>query len=151
MTKKVYAITLSAVVFLLGVIIGILLDRISFIGQFCLRPMPAMGHMTPKKGPPPPLVTNKMARILNLNTEQKKQLSDIIENHRKSIDELFKEFEPKVRNKFSSMETEIRSILNDEQKIKFDKMLKKFKKMHGGRMEHQPPDCPGKMNERGGD
>lgn len=126
MKKKLVAFVLAFVIFFVGTIFGILVARTPFIGMLPVplirRPFPPSPKEMPRE------VIDRVAHELKLTPEQKTEFLTIVEKNKKTIDALFKEIEPKLRERFDSMETEIKTILNEKQKKKFDEITTKFKK-----------------------
>ena len=94
----------------------------------------------PMKGPPPmpprgpafhPLPLNE----LDLSEDQKKQVFSIMDKNRPKLDAIFEETFPKLQTEMKRVETEIRKLLNDDQKKRFDALIEK-------REKHMPDDAP---------
>lgn len=91
----------------------------------------------------------KMLEQLNLTDKQKAQIKEILEANRPKL-EKGKELTPEQRREKmmahrEELHKKIRAVLNAEQKVKFDKMLKEMKE----RMEKRG-DRPGKPGKPGG-
>lgn len=86
------------------------------------HPMPAVGPM--------PWET------LELNESQRKLAHEIMERHRPKLDSIFDETAPKVRAITDAIDAEIRTILNPEQRTRFDRIL-------AVRRNGPPPPPPG--------
>ena len=74
------------------------------------------------------MLGNRFSKNLNLTDEQKNKLNQILGKNKDVMKNLRKEIEPKFNKVRDSLETEISSILNDEQKQKFEKMIEKTRK-----------------------
>ena len=66
-----------------------------------------------------------LARDLRLRLDQRQRVHDITINAMKELDGLRKDFQPRFTNIIASSEQEIRSILDDEQKRKFDEIVRR--------------------------
>ncbi|MEW6558480.1 MAG: hypothetical protein AB1349_14215 [Elusimicrobiota bacterium] len=126
MRRKIFAVLLAIVIFLVGTIFGILVDRITIMKMLHF-PLPGVS-LGPHHQKMPQRVIDKVARQLELSDEQKEKLVNILEKNKESIDKLFIEIEPKLQKRFGSMCDEIKTILNEKQKQKFEQMAEKFKK-----------------------
>lgn len=101
-------------------------------------PGPGMGEpMKMKIGDPkqlgvnPEVIRKQMfddfSKHLNLSEDQKTKVNAILESNRKEAEELKKQMQEKMKALREKSNSEIRAILNDEQKKKFDELEAKKK------------------------
>ncbi len=69
---------------------------------------------------------NGMSRRLALTEEQKNKLAPIFKKHKEEMDALAKTIRPKFETLKNKMDEELKSILDDKQKARFEKMRKRF-------------------------
>ena len=72
---------------------------------------------------------------LQLSFEQREKIMAIIERHRPKLDAIFEKTFPQLQQATRAMADEIRLLLNDDQKQKFDEMIKH----RNERDKHRPP------------
>ena len=81
----------------------------------------------------PTRIMSRLNKTLNLNQEQKETVEQIVQQTRKDLINLRDEVKPKIRRRIEQARDEITTILNDEQRNKFnqfiEKRLARFKKM----------------------
>jgi len=129
------------VVLLIGIASGILLDR------FLIRPpgdrmgrggapgpgmqqrMPARGMRQgpgspgPGAGPMRPGLEERLAQQLELTAAQKDQVKAILERRRTRLDEVRTETQKRMEKEQEELRTEIRGVLTEAQKKKFDEVM----------------------------
>ncbi len=64
-----------------------------------------------------------LGKDLGLTTEQETKLSAIFDEKRKKKEELFTELKPKIEVLYKETDEKIKAILNEEQKVKFEKLI----------------------------
>ncbi len=126
MRKRKLAVLIAFGIFLVGTIFGLIISRIIFFKIFYTDSPALFAYRFNKM---PQKEVNMAAKKLDLTDEQKRKFVDILEKNKKSINTILKEIEPKLQDKFDTMEYEIKSILDDKQKLKFEEMIANFKKM----------------------
>lgn len=115
---KFWIILSLVIVFLAGVMGGILFDR------YVIDKKP--DKRTRRKSPVRFPTLEMMAQELNLTSEQQEQIREIFKNNEEKIKKMRKD----VNKRFSSMRAQLKSdifeVLSEEQKIKFEAMVKKY-------------------------
>jgi len=124
MIKRIISIFLVFVVFLVGVICGFVIDRLLISKRMPFHRQPHQGQEIKI----PHVLGNRFSKNLNLTDEQKNKLNQILEKNKDVMKNLRNEMEPKFNKVRASLETEIKSILNDEQRQQFEKIAEKARK-----------------------
>jgi hypothetical protein len=118
MKSKLGVILLGILVFLLGGIAGAV-SRYLYCEQ--------MKTSAPKTIPRVEDVVERMARILNLDAQQKTDVKVIIGESRNRYRELSRQFRPQYEKIVQESDNRIRALLRDDQKPLFEEFIKKFK------------------------
>lgn len=106
---RLAAIALLLGVFVAGAVTGIQLYR--------------WGERNSMALPPPPRMPPRMRlHTLGLSTEQQRKIDAIMNKHHPDIEAVLREGFPRLRAIHDRIDAEIRPILNEEQRIKFDSM-----------------------------
>ena len=87
----------------------------------------------PAYRPAPRDIVEEMGRDLNLSADQKEKLQAIVRQSRERYRALSTQFRPQydvIRNETNQ---QIRQILNEEQKARFEKTIKEMDERHKGR------------------
>ncbi len=118
---KIIIVLSFIVVFAAGVVSGIFCDKY-FIKKDFRKP-------TPGRRPPAHFPTlEDMSKELDLEKSEEQKIKEIFKNTEKKLDEM----RHQVGRQFSSIRkeliTDIKSILNDEQKERFDEMIQRYLK-----------------------
>ena len=112
-----------SLIFVLGYLAGI--GTLISLWYFKFSPLSYMGD--------PARIMHKLTNTLNLNQEQKEMVEQIVQRTRKDLTSLRDEVKPKIRSRLVQAKDEIATILNEEQRSKFnqfvEKRLARFKKM----------------------
>jgi len=115
---KFWIILSLVIVFLAGIMGGILFDR------YVIDKKPARSSRRASSVRFPTL--EMMAQELNISSTQQEQIREIFKNNEVRIKTVRKD----VNKRFLSMRTQIRSeifdVLNEEQKLKFEDMINKY-------------------------
>ncbi len=120
MNKKTISILLAIAIFVVGVLFGFVVNSTVALKRIRpIRPFPSRRRAPEKLG-------QRFCRSLNLDEKQKEKLHRILEKKREAIEELKKKMAPEFEKIKKSFQIEIKSILNDGQKKKFEKLYKKF-------------------------
>ena len=128
MKSKVGVFLLGILVFLLGGIAGAVSHNLY---------REHVQASTPKAPPPPPPdIIEGFAKMLELDVEQKESLRGIFEQSLDRYRVLAKEFMPHYEAIRNETDQQIKDILNDNQKKKYEDFLKKF--------QPKPPPKPNK-------
>ena len=122
MDKSKTGVLIGVIVLLTGIISGLLLDRVFFYPRFSRKTFRGSGYHEKHKD----RLVNKFCKKLDLTSEQREKLCAIMDKHRKSMQALRKEMDPKFDNMKEALKKEINLILNDEQKKKFEELHKKL-------------------------
>jgi hypothetical protein len=118
MKSKLGVILLGILVFLLGGIAGAVSRYL-----YCEH----MKTSVPKTIPRVEDVVENMARILNLDAQQKTEIKAIIGESRNRYRELSRQFRPQYEKIVQESDNRIRALLRDDQKSLFEEFIKKFK------------------------
>jgi hypothetical protein len=104
-------------VFAAGITVGVIVTRL------------AVRKVIERAATNPDMLRERMerhlARELKLTPEQRPRVHEIVVRSRDEIQELRGQFQPRVSGILKRSESEIRGVLNDAQREKFDLMLKK--------------------------
>jgi hypothetical protein len=129
------------VVLLIGIASGILLDRFLIRapgdrigrggapGLGMPQGMPPRGMRQGAGGPGPgagpmrPGLEERLALQLELTATQKDQVKAILERRRTRLDEVRNETQKRMEKEQEELRTEIRAVLNESQKKKFDEVM----------------------------
>jgi Spy/CpxP family protein refolding chaperone len=129
------------VVLLIGIASGILLDRFLIRrpadrvgrggapGPGMQQGMPARGMRQGPGGPGPgagqmrPGLEERLARQLELTAAQKEQVKAILERRRTRVDEVRVETQKRMEKEQEELRSEIRGVLTEAQKKKFDEVM----------------------------
>ena len=82
------------------------------------------------------------SKELGLTKEQQFQVQQIYDNDQPQIEELIEQMknaQQKIADIYKAEDVAIRNILNEQQQIKFDKIVIKHKKMRGEKVEGKKP------------
>lgn len=78
------------------------------------------------KGFKPEKILNKLNRELNLSSDQKGKIEKILEANLTKFRELKEKIFPQFEDMRKATQSEIRKILNEDQAVKYDQMIKKM-------------------------
>ena len=82
------------------------------------------------------------SKEIDLTKEQKIQVQQIYDNNQSQIEELIgqiKTAQQKIADIYKEEDAAIRNILDEQQQIKFDKIMIKHRKMRGEKVEGKKP------------
>jgi hypothetical protein len=130
MRSKTSATLMLVLTFLLGCVAG-------SIGNHLYETHIKNTAARPGVRPAPRDIVEEMGRDLNLSTDQKEKLKGIVQQSREHYRALSTQFRPQydvIRNETNQ---QIRQILNEEQKARFEKTIKEMDERHKGR--ERPP------------
>jgi len=132
--SKWYALAFLIGAFVAGTAVGVAGDR-------------TFEHRYPREGPRRPM--DRMSRELNLTDAQRAAFDSILENREKQLRALFAPIRPQLdslnelgKGIKDSTHEQLRRVLNDEQRAKFDKMRADAKK-RGGDLRRRGDKGPG--------
>lgn len=123
--SKSMSIILAVVIFTVGVFCGLFLDRLG--PSYKIYPRLRWVQRCREEKIVGQL-RDRFSKKLDLAKEQKEKLSQILNKHKTAMEELKKEIGPKFKELKNSMKEEIKSILSDKQKEKFDRMTERYEK-----------------------
>lgn len=123
--SKIMSIVLAGVIFVVGVFCGLFLDRL--IPSYRMYPGIPRGNKY-YEGKILDGLSSRFSKNLNLTEEQREKLSQILDKHKEAMEKLRKDIRPKFEELRNSMKEEIKSIFNDKQKEKFDRMTEEREK-----------------------
>ncbi len=132
MRSKTSATLMLVLIFFLGVIAGAVSDHLyqTRISSVAARPQGRLG---------PHDIVEDMAKDLKLNAGQKEKLQGIIQRSRERYRALSVQFRPQydvIRNETNQ---QIREILSDDQKARFDQIVKDINERHKARERRPGP------------
>lgn len=107
---RLQAIALLLVVFVIGLIAGLAVDRVVL----------DRGH-PPHRGGPPRGLPPDLSEGLDLSADQETRIRRILEESRPRTEAIMEEVLPRVRAVADSVRAEVRAVLNPEQQKVFDK------------------------------
>jgi Spy/CpxP family protein refolding chaperone len=130
----------TVVIFGAGVVTGGLLVKYSAI-QTPSRPQHAQGNR-----PGQPISAGglrieflrRVERDLSLTTEQREQVDKILAASQERSKKIMEPVTPKIREELQQTREQFRAVLNPEQKIRFDELLKQQQQQRQ-RDQHHPP------------
>lgn len=137
MRDRARALIVLIGVFLLGCILGI------SGSYFWFAKYAAPRYEARVDGPPSPRGRPRVPEFLKMTTAQESQFREIMMESRRQLDTLQTEQWPKIEAVLDAANKKIYSILDPQQKIKFDEYMKDMKKHRsrdprGGRFGHPP-------------
>jgi hypothetical protein len=80
----------------------------------------------------------RVERDLNLTADQREQIDKIVTASQERSKKLMEPIQPKIREELQQTREQFRAVLNPEQKIRFDELLKQQQQQHQ-RDQHRPP------------
>jgi len=80
----------------------------------------------------------RVERDLNLTPDQREQIDKIITASQERSKKLMEPIQPKIREELQQTREQFRAVLNPEQKIRFDELLKQQQQQRQ-RDQHRPP------------
>lgn len=139
---KVIGLLLAVIIFIVGAACGLMCRSICIFdgprGTFG-------GKFTDKKDFSGSML-QKFARDLNLNEEQKQKIKLVLDRQKLTMDKLAKEMRPKIDAEMNTFRAQVRELLNEDQKAKFDKIIAKHHRRMNkfdGRPENK--GCPSRV------
>jgi DNA anti-recombination protein RmuC len=115
---KFWIILSLIVVFIAGVICGVLIDKNILDKRKQNSRRRSSTHFP---------TIEMMAEELALNAEQQAQIRDIFQNNEERFKNLRKDMDKSLKEIRSQLLTDIKSVLSDEQKAKFEAMIEKYR------------------------
>ncbi len=82
----------------------------------------------------------EMAQTLQLSEKQQEAIRDVFEQNESRLKELQREIHKQFSSLRSHLLDDIRQVLNDEQKIKFDAMIENYRKLRREEWEKREKD-----------
>lgn len=120
--SKGWAIGFLAIVLLLGGVSGAALDR-AFVRKATTSEREARRDR--RQG-----YLNWLSSELDLTTEQRTQVQTIVEGYHEQVSALWRETNPRFESMKSQVRAEIREVLDEEQKAKYQALLEKQAERH---------------------
>ena len=130
------------IVFAAGVAGGILLDKY----VITKKPERTRKRRSPVRFP----TLDMMAKELNLSSEQQEQIRDIFKNNEERFKTLRKQIDERFTTIRTQLKDEIVSVLNDEQKIKFEAMIEKYRSQRRKETEERKKRSNKHSEDKGG-
>jgi hypothetical protein len=128
---KIWMILSLIVVFIAGVICGVLIDK---------NMLDKRKHDSRRRSSTRFPTLEIMAEDLALTAEQQKQIREIFHNNEERFKGLRKDMDTRLKDIRKQLLADIKSVLSDEQKTKFDAMIEKYraqrKKEYEARKQH---------------
>ncbi len=115
---KIWIILSLIVVFITGVLCGVLIDK-NFLDK--------RRHDTHRRSTTRFPTLEMMAEELSLSAEQQAQVREIFHNNEERFKGLRKDMDTRLREIRAQLLTEIKSVLSEEQKTKFDAMIERYR------------------------
>ena len=81
----------------------------------------------------------RVERDLSLTLDQREQIDKIISASQERSKKLMEPIQPKIREELQQTREQFRAVLNAEQKIRFDELLKQQQQQQRQRDQHRPP------------
>ncbi|OGS27912.1 MAG: hypothetical protein A2297_04705 [Elusimicrobia bacterium RIFOXYB2_FULL_48_7] len=120
--SKSTGIILAVVIFIVGVACGMLADRVMVFHK--MLPFPMRMNQKQEKWVETHMM-DRMSKKLSLTQEQKDKLGPIFKKHKEEMDAMAKTVRVKFQEIKGKMDQEIKAILNDAQKTKFEEIRKR--------------------------
>lgn len=140
--SKSTGIILAVVIFIVGLVCGMLADRVMVFHKMLLFP----AKMSQRQGKNlEKHMMDRLSKRLALTQEQKDKLSPIFKKHKEEMDAMAKTVRMKFQELKTKMNQEITAVLNDSQKTKFEEMRKRHEsreakeRLNGGEMKDIGP------------
>ncbi len=115
---KLWIILSLIVVFIAGVVSGVLIDK---------NMLNKRTHDSRRRSSTRFPTLEMMAKELALSTEQQEQIREIFHNNEERFKNLRKDMDNRLTEIRSQLLTDIRSMLTENQKVKFEAMIEKYK------------------------
>jgi Spy/CpxP family protein refolding chaperone len=87
----------------------------------------------------PPDIAEELGQGLNLNADQKNKLKEIIQQSRERYRTMSQQFRPQYDAVRDETRQQIRQILTEEQKARFEKIINEMDERHKGRERRPGP------------
>lgn len=84
----------------------------------------------------------RVERDLNLTPDQREQIDKIISASQERSKKLMEPIQPKIREELQQTKEQFRAVLNPEQKIRFDELLKQQQQQRQRDQHRSPPRNP---------
>jgi hypothetical protein len=123
---KLWIILSLIVVFIAGAICGVLIEK---------NVLDNSRRDSHKRRPTRFPSLELMAKELSLSAEQQEQIRGIFQNNEERFKNLRKDMEKRLKEIRSQLLTDINSVLDENQKVKFDEMIEKYRSQR--RREHE--------------
>lgn len=95
---------------------------------------------------------SRLERDLNLNPAQRTSVDRALERHYARIRDIRRSMRPQINSIMQEIRKDVRSFLDDEQKLSFDKMVQKFEERRKRRWrkyrKHRPGDPAGQSKKQ---
>ena len=95
---------------------------------------------------------SRLQRDLNLNSAQRTNVDRALERHYARIRDIRSQMRPQINSIMQEIRKDVRSFLDDEQKLSFDKMVRKFEERRKRRWKrsrkHHPGDPAGQSKKQ---
>lgn len=115
---KIWIILSLIAVFIAGVLCGVLIDK---------NLLDKRRHDTHRRSSTRFPTLEMMAEELSLSAEQQAQVREIFNNNEERFKGLRKDMDTRLREIRAQLLTEIKSVLSEEQKTKFDAMIERYR------------------------
>jgi Spy/CpxP family protein refolding chaperone len=140
-SPRAWLATFVALVLLIGVSAGVLIDRVWLVRP---RPPGALligGPLGPggPGGPAPPQLVDQLDRRLHLTPEQRRQILSILETHRPRVRQLLTDARDRFVAEQDALMAEINAVLTPEQATRLRELLMRRRPLQPGRGRGGPP------------
>jgi hypothetical protein len=132
MRSKTSATLMLVLTFALGAVAGVVSNHL-----YETRFKPS--NQRPGARSAPPDIVEELGRGLSLNADQKSKLKEIIHESRERYRALSIQFRPQYDALRDQTRQQIRQILTEEQKARFEKIITEMDEHHKGRGRPGPP------------
>jgi septal ring factor EnvC (AmiA/AmiB activator) len=116
-----WSVLIGAAILVCGIIIGVCLTLIVVRN----RVIELIQH--PEKRTE--AMVARLDRALDLRDEQRAEIRDILQRHRSEFNEIRREVGPRVKNQIEALDRDISEVLTDEQRQKWDRYLKRLRRL----------------------
>jgi len=143
---KFWIILSFVLVFSAGVLSGILLDKYALNKNIKGLKSPPDDRRGPKVHFP---IVDELSRTLDLSADQKEKLKNLFDNNEERLKAVGMEYHEKFFTLRAKFLNEIKSILDEDQIIKFDAVIEEYMLKRKKEIESRRKRPPSQQNEKG--
>lgn len=84
-------------------------------------------------------MVRRLDHALDLSEEQRKEVREVLKQHRSEFEKIRREVHPRIRNQIESLDRDISAVLDEEQKKKWDRYLTRLRRLWTPRFKGKGP------------